>query len=201
VSLASAGVLPRNRLSRFTVVGDTADPESEEVLLELQPNPLLIHNGGAVHFGPDGKLYLAVGDHVRLPESQMLDSALGKLLRLVRCDPRVAQLGPVRAAEVLDRDRLADVQHGVPPGDRDVVDLDLVRRVASDRHGAQLGQDVDRRDRVLAEHEQAIAPPGWRHRLKRTRDPVGSPHETNVTRPARDAPLLPEVVGFSHAQL
>ena len=51
------------RLARFTVAtpGGPADPESEEVLIQqLDRNP--IHNGGSLLFGPDGCLYLSIGD-------------------------------------------------------------------------------------------------------------------------------------------
>jgi hypothetical protein len=46
------------------------------------------HNGGAIHFGPDGKLYVAVGDHNYDPAvqanspSQQLTTPFGKMLRL-----------------------------------------------------------------------------------------------------------------------
>ena len=49
------------RLSRFPVDGALADPERELVILEV-PQPYPNHNGGAVRFGPDGMLYLGIGD-------------------------------------------------------------------------------------------------------------------------------------------
>ncbi|MEU0628339.1 ThuA domain-containing protein [Streptomyces sp. NPDC005989] len=56
-----------NRLSRFTVKGNTLDPASEKKLLDVPayrdrtfPEPG--HTGGAVEFGPGRTLYLSVGD-------------------------------------------------------------------------------------------------------------------------------------------
>jgi glucose/arabinose dehydrogenase len=72
-----------NRVSRFTANGDVAVPGSETILLEL--NPLTTasnHNGGAIHFGPDGKLYIATGENATKSNSQTLSNMLGKILRL-----------------------------------------------------------------------------------------------------------------------
>ncbi|MEU6016837.1 ThuA domain-containing protein [Streptomyces sp. NPDC047515] len=65
---APAGVTEDvNRLSRFTVKGNTLEPASEKKLLDVPayrdrtfPEPG--HTGGAVEFGPDRTLYLGVGD-------------------------------------------------------------------------------------------------------------------------------------------
>ncbi len=51
------------RLSEFHADDDneTADPDSEEILLEV-PQPQFNHNAGPIAFGPDGYLYMATGD-------------------------------------------------------------------------------------------------------------------------------------------
>lgn len=69
-----------NRVSRFTVTGDVAG--SEEKLIDLPDlSAATNHNGGAIHFGTDGKLYVGVGDNANGANSQNLASPLGKMLR------------------------------------------------------------------------------------------------------------------------
>ncbi|WKZ28958.1 MAG: PQQ-dependent sugar dehydrogenase [Patescibacteria group bacterium] len=69
------------RLSRFTANGNVVVPGSEVVLLEYY-NISGNHRGGDVHFGPDGKLYLALGDAGEPLESQSVTTYNGKILRL-----------------------------------------------------------------------------------------------------------------------
>jgi glucose/arabinose dehydrogenase len=72
-----------NRVSRFTANGDVAQPGSEVVLLDLDDlSSATNHNGGAIHFGPDGKLYIAVGENANGSNSQTLANLLGKMLRI-----------------------------------------------------------------------------------------------------------------------
>ena len=72
-----------NRVSRFTANGNVAVPGSEFVLLELDNlSGAANHNGGAIHFGADGKLYVAVGDNANRANAQTLTNLLGKVLRI-----------------------------------------------------------------------------------------------------------------------
>ncbi|MBN9693903.1 MAG: PQQ-dependent sugar dehydrogenase [Verrucomicrobia bacterium] len=53
-----------DQLSRFQVSetdSNAADPNSEVVLFSL-PDSAVFHNGGDLHFGPDGYLYVSVGE-------------------------------------------------------------------------------------------------------------------------------------------
>jgi len=68
-----------NRISRFTVSGNTAS--NEAVLVELPALSAGNHNGGALHFGNDGKLYVAVGENAVPSRAADLTSVFGKLLR------------------------------------------------------------------------------------------------------------------------
>jgi glucose/arabinose dehydrogenase len=75
--------LIHNRISRFTANGDVAAPGSEQIILELDNlSGATNHNGGAIHFGPDGMLYAAVGENAFEPNAQTLSNLLGKILRL-----------------------------------------------------------------------------------------------------------------------
>jgi glucose/arabinose dehydrogenase len=74
-----------NRVSRFTANGNVAVPGSEQVLLVLNPlSTATVHNGGAIHFGNDGRLYVAVGDNANGSNAQSLGNAFGKVLRINR---------------------------------------------------------------------------------------------------------------------
>ena len=74
-----------NRVSRFTASAanqDVAVAGSEVVILDLESLNATNHNGGAIHFGPDGKLYIAVGENAAQSNSQSLSNRLGKILRI-----------------------------------------------------------------------------------------------------------------------
>jgi glucose/arabinose dehydrogenase len=74
-------------IARFEVSEDLdqADPASETRLLSVE-QPYANHNGGGIAFGPDGYLYVALGDGGSggdpLGNAQNTNSLLGKLLRI-----------------------------------------------------------------------------------------------------------------------
>jgi len=72
----------KDRLSRFTVIGDTAAPGSEKVLLETPDTVSNSHRGGALAFGPDGKIYWGKGDNGTGATAQDLTTIHGKILRI-----------------------------------------------------------------------------------------------------------------------
>lgn len=83
-----------SRISEFAVRADDrnqADPDSERVVLEVD-QPQSNHNGGSIAFGPDGYLYIPLGDgggardvgrgHPPVGNGQDIDTLLGSILRV-----------------------------------------------------------------------------------------------------------------------
>ncbi|HFE67527.1 MAG TPA: glucose dehydrogenase [Chloroflexi bacterium] len=75
-------VLTEYRVSDNTNI---ADPDSEQILLQVD-QPDSVHNGGQLAFGPDGYLYLGLGDggllYDRTGNAQNRGNILGSILRL-----------------------------------------------------------------------------------------------------------------------
>ncbi len=74
---------PYNRVTRFTVRDDAVLPGSATTILALESlSARTNHNGGALQFGKDGKLYVAVGENREGANAQSVTTRLGKILRL-----------------------------------------------------------------------------------------------------------------------
>ena len=92
-----------NRVSRFTMAGDTIDPNSEIVLVDNISSNAGNHNGGDVEIGGDGYLYITVGDAGADPRggsspndaAQDLSLLNGKILRVVPSTGEPAPGNPV----------------------------------------------------------------------------------------------------------
>jgi glucose/arabinose dehydrogenase len=82
VAYTYAGQSPYvNRLSRFHENSQTKKGGEEKVLIDGITGATN-HNGGAVRFGPDGKLYWSMGEHFDGPLAQDRGNLNGKILRL-----------------------------------------------------------------------------------------------------------------------
>jgi len=104
---APAGYHSTVRVSEFMASSDDpdrADPDSEQVLLEV-PHPQSNHNGGQLAFGPDGYLYIGIGDggggndvgeghNPDIGNGQDTASLLGKILRIDVSESGTAAIPP-----------------------------------------------------------------------------------------------------------
>lgn len=83
----TTSAIRRTRISRFSVTGNpnVADPNSEVILLTVT-QPASNHNAGKINFGPDGYLYIPLGDGGgggdTANNAQQLDRILGKITRI-----------------------------------------------------------------------------------------------------------------------
>jgi glucose/arabinose dehydrogenase len=71
-----------DRVSRFTANGNTTSLATEQVIWQDTATPGVTHHGGSLGFGPDGKLYVSVGEHFVPNLAQQLDNYRGKILRI-----------------------------------------------------------------------------------------------------------------------
>src|SRR6188768_3827211 len=75
-----------NRVSRFTASASNPDVVAAGSEVQILNLPSLSsatnHNGGAIHFGTDGKLYVAVGENANASNAPSLNTTLGKMLRI-----------------------------------------------------------------------------------------------------------------------
>jgi len=80
-----AGNIIVARYSVSSTDSNVADPASEKILLNI-PKPFDNHNGGSIHFAPDGKLWIITGDGGSGGDpnnnAQNKNVLLGKMLRI-----------------------------------------------------------------------------------------------------------------------
>ncbi|GMU80867.1 MAG: hypothetical protein AMXMBFR47_07380 [Planctomycetota bacterium] len=69
------------RYARSAADPDLLDPASRAIVMRIV-RPIGIHNGGWIDFGPDGYLYISVGDRGGSTLAQSLESPFGKILRI-----------------------------------------------------------------------------------------------------------------------
>ena len=77
-------------VDEFTADGDSVALSSGRRVLSV-PHSGLYENGGQLEFGPDGLLYVTIGDNGEPENGQRLDTVLGKILRI---DPRASGSAP-----------------------------------------------------------------------------------------------------------
>ena len=83
-------------VTEFAMRGRRADPGSERLLLQVD-QPFANHNGGQLAFGPDRRLYVALGDGGGAGDPNGNGQSLGTLLgKILRIDPRPAGGRPYR---------------------------------------------------------------------------------------------------------
>lgn len=91
-----------NRLSRFRVQPGApwqASRDTEEIVLQQRDNAFHIHNAGDIHFGPDGYLYLALGEGAPPPEDfrltrQPIDKNFFGVILRIDVDKRPGNIVP-----------------------------------------------------------------------------------------------------------
>jgi glucose/arabinose dehydrogenase len=92
-----------NRVSRFTESGNRAVKHSEEILLDITPlSTATNHNGGALAFGPDGKLYIGTGENNNGANAQDPTNLLGKILR-INSNGTIPAANPLRHAKGVNK--------------------------------------------------------------------------------------------------
>jgi len=104
-----------NVVDRFVMNPETLelDYESREEIWRTSRLRFNIHNGGAMDFGVDGKLYVTTGDSGRKTLSQPLDNTLGSIIRL-NDDGSIPDDNPYTSANGYEAYRCADTNGRIP---------------------------------------------------------------------------------------
>ncbi|MGI8512230.1 MAG: PQQ-dependent sugar dehydrogenase [Solirubrobacteraceae bacterium] len=159
-----------NEVARYRL--DGARLREDAVVLEDVPaGP--IHDGGRIHFGPDGHLYVATGETGDGSLAQDRESLAGKFLTL--SPARFRGNGPARPAVFSRGHRnpqgfdwqpgtgaLVATEHGPSGGDgpRGFDELNVVRSGGNYGWPEKFGDDHSGFDAPVAVYDEAIAPSG-----------------------------------------
>jgi glucose/arabinose dehydrogenase len=77
------GTTKGNRVVRYTLGDNGAVTSGATQLMQLENlSNATNHNGGAMHFGADGRLYIATGENALPSHAQTLSNRFGKILRI-----------------------------------------------------------------------------------------------------------------------
>ena len=141
------------RIVRYEVTDDpnVADPESATLIFDSGPDPYINHNGGNIDFGPDGYLYVSIGDGGLAGDpydnAQNLRNVLGKILR-IDVAGGVEAGGPVQGA----------AEHGAGAGFR-------AYQIPDDNPFADAG-DVQLQAAEPADYHPGARPEIWAYGLR-----------------------------------
>jgi len=150
-----------NEVARYELEGDRLT-EQATILDGIQAGP--IHDGGRIHFGPDGLLYVATGEAGDTELAQDPDSPNGKILRLRAFrgespEPEIVSLGHrnVQGFDWDAEDRMYATEFG-PDSDDEV---NLIREGSNYGWPQAQGKDGgDGLEPALVNYEDVIAPSG-----------------------------------------
>lgn len=113
-----------NRISRFEIRSDDAaqNNATETILFELERNDSGFHNGGSVEFGPDGFLYIGIGEGVHTPEART--SAETFRSGILRID---VDMDPQRSVPISQPFDIGTIQNYYIPRDNPFMDNPNIR--------------------------------------------------------------------------
>lgn len=195
------------RLSEFRLPSQqplVIDPTSERVILEID-KPYSNHHSGRIAFGPDGLLYMGVGDggnandQGKRPESgngQNLRTLLGKILRI-----DVNKPGSGTAYSIPSDNPFAGGEPGLPEiyayGLRNVWGLSFDRGGTHELFAADVGQNLFEEVDIISKGGNY----GWSLKEATAAFDAKSPNKPPGTIPttgARGEPLLDPILQYRH---